>query len=133
MDLLQHGGVVGPAEGSTAREVLITPEELDSVLHRIRGGGSAAGRIPTIPAPVIPLPRKELDRAALGEVERAVLAAMSHGHSRTGDIVTAYGEDNPTNRRKIQSALNNLATTGWTTKGGHGVWLLTDAARNRAA
>jgi hypothetical protein len=99
------------------------------------GGGTSngTGGIPKVPAAVIPLPRHELDRAALGEVERAVLAAMSDGHTRTGDIVAAYGEDNPTNRRKIQSALNDLATAGWATKGGHGVWLLTDAARNRVA
>jgi hypothetical protein len=31
--------VFGPSEGSKAREVLIKPDELDSVLHLIRGGG----------------------------------------------------------------------------------------------
>ncbi len=38
MDLLENRGVVGPSEGSKAREVLIKPDELEGLLYLIRGG-----------------------------------------------------------------------------------------------
>ena len=83
MDLLESRKVVGPSEGSKARDVLVQPEELDQVLANLRG------ETPPEPEASVPVPETETD--TIDTSDQAIVAQTMVGvDNQHTDVIDYY-------------------------------------------
>ncbi len=117
MDLMESREIVGPSEGSKARDVLVAPEQLGEVIASIRGGGPAQASFgavqPAAPAASPPQAAVALPAAPSAPAEGAVTEVLEPLSESADLFDSRYDDPIATHQSRLEAVDGDDDEDAW--------------------